>query len=134
MDVKLIVESAINRKKLNPLQSDIHEYVKNTFGEVKGQGLAGKNHKSTTWKVGVAKADAPNAIDSAAEHFKAKGWSHDTTATKKFYTDPHKEHIMTRPDGEGTHEILRIAHWKNDAQRDNDTVELYHSHSIKNKE
>ena len=130
MDIKLIVEAAIIRRTLNPLQQDVHDYVNTTFGKTNGEGLAGKTNKSTTWRTSVTKEDAPNAIDSASKHFKEKGWSHWKTVDKKFYTDPHREHILVRPDGDGTHEILRIAHWKTD-DRKHDMVEFYHSHGIK---
>lgn len=129
MNLRQIILESINRKSLNPQQNEIQEYVNSTFGKISGQAVNAKN-RSTSWKIGVDKSKAPEQIDSAAEHFKSNGWNHNLTANKKLYTDPHREHILTRPDGNGTHEILRIAHWKQDSQRDNDIVDIFHSHGV----
>lgn len=134
-NLDMLVESVLDRvirRKLNPSQQAVHDYVNQNVRHATPTKTRGKSNH-TTWRVTVDKPHAPSVIDVAAKHFQDQGFDLKTTATKKSYADPIREHILTRPDGEGTHEIVRVAHIAAMDTLPHDYVEFFHSHGIDDK-
>lgn len=132
------------RRKLNQSQTEVHKYMNEIVKPKAAPSLPSyypknekitpttsdaRNSTATQWGMRIPKEELPQYIDDAKAHFESQGWKHYKTATKKFYTDPVREHILMRPDGEDTHEMLRIEHWT-DEHRTHGLMRIYHSHSI----